>query len=299
MSVWVKKEPWIEITRAVTASRGRVVAAIAYISSNAHLLLPLKPGDILVCDASPEAVSRGSTNPAALRTLLNAGVGVWNVPGLHAKVVVLPKRAFVGSANASQHSAKDLFEAVIDTTASADVTALRRFVLDLRVSPIDSAALDALQPLFPKHTGRLPHAHDPAVLPDHLARLAIVSYHSTDDDLPGVTKAIERGGNTAHDLSRRRGTGYRLDAMQLLEADLAKVRIGDWVVAVVDKKALSPGLVVHVERYGRARAVWYARPKARIAKLSRTATAAANIQIKREVTVITGTRASDVLNLFH
>ena len=53
-------EPWSEMTKAVRAAQGRVVAAIAYIGIDAASVLPLKRGDILVCDATKIAVPTGT-----------------------------------------------------------------------------------------------------------------------------------------------------------------------------------------------------------------------------------------------
>jgi hypothetical protein len=91
IEVHVDREPWPAIRAAVGTAEGRVVAAIGYIGQDAHHWLPLKSGDVLVCDASDRAVRNGATNPKHIANFLTAGVEVWSEEGLHAKVVVLPR----------------------------------------------------------------------------------------------------------------------------------------------------------------------------------------------------------------
>ena len=99
----------------------KVLAAVAYVSDASTL--PLKKGDVLVCDGSDAAARSGATRRDALETLLNCGVRIWSRGELHAKVVVAGSTAFIGSANWSHRSSATLIEAVIessDTTVVAD-----------------------------------------------------------------------------------------------------------------------------------------------------------------------------------
>jgi hypothetical protein len=119
---------WQRITRAAKASPSKAHAAVAYFGSGAARLLPLKKGSTLVADMSVAAVKAGQTNPSEILALIEAGVAVYSRDDLHAKVFVLGKRAFIGSANASQNSAKHLVEAVVETADPRLVSAARRFV---------------------------------------------------------------------------------------------------------------------------------------------------------------------------
>lgn len=86
-------------------------AAIAYVTD--PTLLPLRNGDLLVTDASDTSIASGRTSAVTLEKYFKSGVELFNLPDLHAKVLILDDWAVVGSANASQHSALVYFEAAV------------------------------------------------------------------------------------------------------------------------------------------------------------------------------------------
>jgi hypothetical protein len=87
--------------------------AIAYVTDAS--LLPLREGDLLVTDASDASIAGGRTSALALKQYFEAGVNLFSLPALHAKILVLDDWAAIGSANASQHSASIYFEAAVLT----------------------------------------------------------------------------------------------------------------------------------------------------------------------------------------
>lgn len=121
---------WPSIKEHIKKSRRsqQIFAAIAYVGIDATRIMPLRRGDVLVCNASDAAIKQGSTSAVALKAFLDRGVKIFNEPRLHGKVVVFPKRAFVGSANVSSRSRDSLFEAVVETTDPTVVGSSRRFV---------------------------------------------------------------------------------------------------------------------------------------------------------------------------
>ena len=77
---------WPAIAK-VLAPAGRKLAAVAFLGADApDLLASLRAGDLLVCDASPHALTAGATHPDALDALLTHGVDVRSLPHMHAKV---------------------------------------------------------------------------------------------------------------------------------------------------------------------------------------------------------------------
>ena len=86
-------------------------AAIAYVTD--PTLLPLRSGDLLVTDASDASIASGRTSAITLEKYFKAEVELFNLPYLHAKVLVLDDWAVVGSANASHQSAAVYFEAAM------------------------------------------------------------------------------------------------------------------------------------------------------------------------------------------
>ena len=127
----------------------QIFAAIAYIGADAPKLMPLRRGDVLVCNASDAAIKQGATSANALQAFLGMGVKVFNEPRLHGKVVVFQKRAFVGSANVSTHSRDVLHEAVVETTDPKIIGSSLRFVQRLaqEISELDRNEIKRLQGL--------------------------------------------------------------------------------------------------------------------------------------------------------
>jgi hypothetical protein len=126
-----KSSVWPAIQARVKVHKKQVICAIAFVGVEAPSILPLRKGDVLVCNASLSAIKQGSTSALALERFQKKGVVIYSQPRLHGKVVVLSNRAFVGSANASKHSERDLYEATLETTNEKMVASARSFVLDL------------------------------------------------------------------------------------------------------------------------------------------------------------------------
>ncbi len=89
----------------------RIAAAISYVGRSADELLLLGVGDSVVFDGSDEALRGGLSSPAALRRWHDAGVQLYSLAGLHAKILLVEDTTgrvrphlLVGSMNLSRHS---------------------------------------------------------------------------------------------------------------------------------------------------------------------------------------------------
>jgi hypothetical protein len=123
---------WRRVRDVMKAERAQKRAAIAYLGTDAaDLLSGFGRGDVVVCDASPQAFFQGATHPEALATLTRRGVRVLSREGLHAKVLVLGRCAVVGSANASARSAGKLLEAAVVTDEPKLVENVISFIDDM------------------------------------------------------------------------------------------------------------------------------------------------------------------------
>jgi hypothetical protein len=80
--------------------------------------------------------------------LLKRGVTIYSVPNLHAKVFVVGKKAYIGSANVSNNSASQLIEAVIRTNDPSVVSAAREFVKDLCLYELSPELLKQLAKIY-------------------------------------------------------------------------------------------------------------------------------------------------------
>ena len=127
MNKFLTLKIWPRLTELAKKSKQSCVA-VAYLGNGAIKLLPLKAGGRLVVDLSENAVKSGQTSPHEILKFIARGVNVSTVGNLHAKIFVFSNHAFVGSANASSHSANALIEAMIETTDKSVVSACRQFV---------------------------------------------------------------------------------------------------------------------------------------------------------------------------
>jgi hypothetical protein len=101
---------WSRLIRTHRKGRRGAWVAVAYFGKGAARLLRLRKGSQLVVDASENAVKSGLTCPDDLIALLKRGVRIFSIANLHAKVYVFGNAALIGSANASQHSARTLVD---------------------------------------------------------------------------------------------------------------------------------------------------------------------------------------------
>lgn len=95
----VTRNLWPTITKAAEQSKFRSYGAVAYFGKGGAKMLPLRTGSILIVDASETAVKSGQDCPAELVILYHQGVRIFSHPKLHAKIYVIGKRLFIGSAN--------------------------------------------------------------------------------------------------------------------------------------------------------------------------------------------------------
>ena len=271
-TVVITKEIWPQLTEAVRRSRQPCSVAVAYFGAGAGRLLPLAKGSRLVVDASERAVASGQTCPADLSKLVKRGVKIYSVPNLHAKVFVLGRAAFIGSANVSNRSASQLVEAVIRTTEPSAVRAARMFVRDHCLHELTPTVLKRLAklyrpPLIPggkrdkkavKQTSRRP------TLPRlFLAQLHLVDWSAREQSLHDAGLPIARK-------RREHPRTFQLDSF-IITGKCAYQR-GDVVIQVTDEGGgnflvAPPGNVLHSRsgRHGNAAktSVYLERPTRR------------------------------------
>lgn len=276
----ITSNAWRALTATARRARGRSSIAVAYLGAGASRLLPLKAGSRLVVDASEPAVKAGQTNPNELRRFVRRQVRVYSVPNLHAKVFVLGREAFIGSANVSTHSATALVEAIVRTTEPKVVGAAKRFVRDMCVHELGPEAIKRLSKLYrpPRFLRRgaprrqvFPRAADPELPRLQLAQLK-------PDDPPEASEDTEKRAQAVAKSRRKHQRSHRLDEFFIVGR--CRYEPGDTVVQVLkdDGKArmvFPPGNVVHVRKWsdGRRRVtfVFLEVPKVRSVRLDRLA----------------------------
>ncbi len=113
---------WAQIAPILKPYARTITAAIAYVGSEAARQMTLAKGSTIIVDASERSVRAGSTDPAALLEWAKAGVMVYSLENLHAKMILASRPddehgsfLAVGSANVSAASANRLYEAIVLT----------------------------------------------------------------------------------------------------------------------------------------------------------------------------------------
>lgn len=120
---------WNEINRLAEKSKVKM-AAVAYVTNDNSI--KFEEGDLLIVDASNEAIESGRTSAPLLRRAFKKGAELYSCRGLHAKVMLFDGIALVGSANISQSSERSLVEAVLLTDNPNIVAMARNFIEKLR-----------------------------------------------------------------------------------------------------------------------------------------------------------------------
>lgn len=250
--------PWPAIRRDLDRPNRRpVVAVIGYIGKDAPTVMPLRKGDILVCDASETAVKGRLTNVAALQTFRKRGVNLFSLSGLHAKVIASPTAAWVGSSNASNNSETRLIEAAVKVTKrqarQVHQWACSLATEDCHLSSTDLKRLSELKLLPPrKGPGRI---IVPRELPETVGRL--VFWRVGGEISEPQMRAIERDRPEARRDAERAGLPSVLEPISFTGDTVVKA--GDWLITRSRGRVQSPDYVVRVASKGRYSTLWVFR----------------------------------------
>ena len=104
-------------------------AAVAYVTDDRHIVFG--KGDVLITDASDEAITSGQTSAALLKAAWKRKAEIVSITGLHSKVYVFDKYAVIGSANLSKESERRT-EAALLTDQPTVVSAVRLLIEGLK-----------------------------------------------------------------------------------------------------------------------------------------------------------------------
>ena len=265
-----EKSVWPVVKAQIKRSKNtqQIFAAIAYIGADGTKIMPLRRGDVLVCNASDAAIKQGSTSAKALKTFFDRGVRIFNEPRLHGKVVVFPKRVFVGSANVSTRSRDVLHEAVVETTDPKIIKSSLRFVQRLaqEISQIDRKEMKRLQGLPVARTSQidLPQRVLPPLLkvPKQVPLLKLYPLEfdylskAVESKIRATTKSVRsdffKGGNRAD-----------IEGQEWSADWWSSIKPGMWYIGVTESGRLyQPKKVIKLSKVtSRTGVMWLAKPK--------------------------------------
>jgi hypothetical protein len=129
----------------LAAKADRKLAAIAYVSSDSKV--KFGRGDVLITDASDDAIGSGQTSAAVLRSAYKRGAALYCEHGLHAKLLCMGRHVVVGSANLSASSAGRLIEVALVTDNPKTLAESRAFIESVRreATAIDDSFLERIE----------------------------------------------------------------------------------------------------------------------------------------------------------
>lgn len=252
---------WPQITMRVKRTPNRCMVAVAYFGKGASKMLPLEQGSTLIVDMSKAAVGSGQTHPKDILKLVKGGVDVHSVQNLHAKVFVIDNRAYVGSNNASNHSAANLIEAAIETSDRSVVASCRRFVKSLRGELVTQQHAVRMQRFYkdPKlgtFTGRANGATTKAPIPAHppLWIVPLINESWDDEDYDQEDKGMPRAKSKLRSTRRYRVDDFLWESSEFLN----RISNGDNVMQCTKEGAnrfmVSPiSRVLDIRRYTKGR----------------------------------------------
>jgi hypothetical protein len=174
MQQFVSEKLWSLITKH--SKRGAKAAAIAYVTSDKHIAFGR--GDLLVTDASDAAITGGRTSAKVLKKAYATGKGarLYSLNTLHAKVLCLGRYVVIGSANASNRSARNLVEAGVVSDDPGLRAQARVFVEQLTDSAtvIDAAFIKRILALPVDRPPPVPRAERPKLRDSSASRTWLV-----------------------------------------------------------------------------------------------------------------------------
>jgi hypothetical protein len=249
----ITENVWQYLTEKVKASKNKMYVAVAYFGQGAASMLPLTKGSTLLVDASEKAVKSGQTCPEELLKLYKKGVLIYSLPNLHAKMYVIGKTLFVGSANVSYNSSNVLFETLLSTTDSDAIENAKAYITSFCGADMGSEELKRLQKMYnPSKGGWGPKGKKAEKTKKQALKqkLYVCKLKSLDNWTEEEHEESEKGLKEAN-TKRNEGSTHRIDTfkwtgkmpMKKYDEVLQVINIGD------DSVVYPPGRLIHTRKY--------------------------------------------------
>lgn len=256
MSGFPQPGPWTSIGKDLSRpNRRAVIAVISFVGHHAPQVMNLKRGDILVCDASEQAIKQQLTSIRALRTYYRKGVEIFSIQGLHAKVISSPTSAWIGSANASRNSRDHLIEASI-RVVGAPARRLRAWTSSLATEDnhLDRDDLNRLARIKVNPRARSPRVD---VVPSLASTLpeSLVFVETGEQLTDKELRTIDSDQDAARHSARGAGFSSRLDSILLVGG--TRIRPGNWIIEIRNSHVRRPAYVVRTKSTALGTIVWF------------------------------------------
>ncbi|MGH4000092.1 MAG: hypothetical protein ACRDTJ_21820, partial [Pseudonocardiaceae bacterium] len=181
-------------------------AALGYAGRQAHEILPLGPGDLVVVDACDHNLSTGSTSPEGIAGWIAQGAHVYSYEGLHAKVLRFTsangEATVVGSANVSAHSRDHLAEAAVltsDPGVAEVVDVLIDNLVAEAVGPLDTQWVKRASKIYCPPSAERPRRRRQRVFPSNNHQLWVCGWVEDAGRIPADVEDELRAAELDHD----------------------------------------------------------------------------------------------------
>ena len=138
--------PWGEIKK--NAIDKKCFVAVPFLGRNAATYLPIGKGSVLITRCNEQSIKAGQVDPSEVLKFIRRGVIVHNYSTLHAKVYVLGRKLFVGSANVSK-SSQGLSEACIETNDPKMIAQAKKYIESLSSDLVTEEQVRRFIKLYP------------------------------------------------------------------------------------------------------------------------------------------------------
>lgn len=240
--------PWPEI-KAVSKN-AKAYIAVPYLGKSASAMLQVAKGSVLITRFTKDAVKAGQVDPREVVKFIRKGVSVFNRADLHAKIYVFPRRAFIGSANASRTS-EEKIEACIETTDPAIIRQAKEYVRSLDSDLVTLEYAKSMVDLYPKDGERYFGAPQKTAQQSTQDQTLFWLCPVQEGDIDDEAKQADRTGSKVAKAAMAKDKSTRLS--KTFSEGSVPFNEGDWIL---NRKKVGqgfefecPGRVVHVARY--------------------------------------------------
>jgi len=191
MKALLSDDLWCELS-AQSADHQRIRAAVAYVTAP-HLIF--RHGDLLICDASDDAIKGGLTSASWLRAFVNQGAEVYSYDGLHSKVAVIDNQALIGSANLSQNAGVNTCEASLLTDDCQVIGLIQAFIEKVKgeSEPVNEEFLRHIESLPVIRNGSIPRKSKKKIDVGQ-SKVWLIATRNQSDRLLNAEEAFENVG---------------------------------------------------------------------------------------------------------
>ena len=178
---------WHELDKLAKQSKSKQ-AAVAYITDDSYIAFD--NGDELIVDASDEAIASGKSSAKVLETAFKKGTRIYSCDNLHAKTIIFDQNVYIGSANISLNSVKNLIELGIISDHPNILAGAVKFIEQLKLTSrqVDEAFIELILNIPTAQKGN--HHKRSKMVHIEKPRFWMVSI-SNDYNYPGDEEAVE------------------------------------------------------------------------------------------------------------